>query len=102
MYKNEIKSLVNTFVRWVIACSIVGTPSSRRNSNHLSWNKAIRNIPLDVDLMGLIILKLGPECFSNTKMIYHVIKSGVSRKKCSELSNNVLTLVRLWNDSMEG
>jgi len=36
-----------------------------------------------------------------TKMIYHVIKSGVSRKKGSELSNGVLTLVRLWNDSTE-
>jgi hypothetical protein len=36
-----------------------------------------------------------------TQMIYHVIESGVSRKKCSELSNSVLTLVRLQNDSME-
>jgi hypothetical protein len=65
MYKNEIKSVVNINVHWVIACSIVGTPSSRRNPNHLSWNKAIRNIPLDVDLMGMIILKLGPKCFSD-------------------------------------
>jgi hypothetical protein len=64
MYKNEIKSLVNSSVRWVIACSFVRTPTSRRNPNPLSWNKAIRNIPLDVDLMGLIILKLGPECFN--------------------------------------
>lgn len=64
MYKNEINSLVNTFVLWVIAYSIVGTPSSRRNLNPLSWNKAIRNIPFDVDLMRLIILKLGPEYFS--------------------------------------
>jgi hypothetical protein len=47
----------------VIACNIVGTLSSRRNPNHLSWNKAIRNIPLDVDLMEMIILKLGPKCF---------------------------------------
>jgi hypothetical protein len=37
-----------------------------------------------------------------TKMIYHVIKSGVSRKIGSELSNSVLTLVRLRNDSVEG
>jgi len=33
---------------------------------------------------------------------YHVIKSGVSRKKCSELSNGVLTLVQLLNDSNDG
>jgi hypothetical protein len=64
MYKNEIKSLVNTSVRWVITCSIVIIHFSRRNTNPLSWNKTIRNIPLDVDLMWLIILKLGPECFS--------------------------------------
>jgi hypothetical protein len=64
MYENEIKSLVNTFVRWVIACSIIGIPYSRRNSNYLSWNKAIRNIPLDIDLMRMIILKFGLECFS--------------------------------------
>jgi hypothetical protein len=37
-----------------------------------------------------------------TKGIYHIIKSGVSRKRGSELSNSVLTLVRLRNDSMEG
>jgi len=37
-----------------------------------------------------------------TKMIYHVIKSRVSRKIGSELSNSVLTLVRLRNDSVEG
>jgi hypothetical protein len=67
--------------------------------------------------MKLIILKVGPECFNDiyfyfvqgemkdsldTKRIYHVIKSGVSRKRGSELSNSVLTLVRLQNDSMEG
>jgi len=63
MYTNEIKSLVNTYVHWMIAYSIVGTPSLIRNPNHLSWNKAIRNIPFDIDLMGLIILKLGPKCF---------------------------------------
>jgi hypothetical protein len=51
-------------VDWVIICSIVGTHSSRRNPNHLSWNKAIRNISLDVDLMELIILKLRPKSFS--------------------------------------
>jgi hypothetical protein len=28
-----------------------------------------------------------------TKMIYHVIKSGVSKKRGSDLSNSVLTLV---------
>jgi hypothetical protein len=58
MYKNAIKSLVKTSVHWVIVCSIVGTPSSRRNPNPLSWNKAIRNIPLDVDLVRLIILSV--------------------------------------------
>jgi hypothetical protein len=36
------------------------------------------------------------------KMIYHVIKSGVLRKIGSELSNSVLTLVRLRNDSIKG
>jgi hypothetical protein len=35
-------------------------------------------------------------------MIYHVIKSGVSKKSGSELNNNVLAFVRLRNDSMEG
>jgi hypothetical protein len=64
MYMNEINLLVNTSVRCVIACSIIGTPFSRRNPNPLSWNKSIRNILLDVDLMGLIFLKLGPECLS--------------------------------------
>jgi hypothetical protein len=38
----------------------------------------------------------------DTKNLYYVIKSGVSRKMCSKLSNSVLTLVRLQNDSMEG
>jgi hypothetical protein len=69
----------------------VGKPSSRWNPNPLSRNKAIRNIPLDIDLMRLIILKLEPECFQwyllkldfvqgkmknsqRTKMIYHKIK----------------------------
>jgi hypothetical protein len=42
----------------------MGTTSSRKNPNPLSWNKAIRNISFDVNLMGLIILKLGPKCFS--------------------------------------
>jgi hypothetical protein len=37
----------------------------------------------------------------DTKKINHVIKSGVSRKRDSELNNSVLTLVRLQNDSME-
>jgi len=37
-----------------------------------------------------------------TKMIYHIIKSGVSRKKCSGLSNGVLSLVQLQNNSMDG
>jgi hypothetical protein len=41
----------------------VGTSSSRRNLNHFSWNKAIKNISLDVDLIRLIILKLGLEYF---------------------------------------
>jgi hypothetical protein len=35
-------------------------------------------------------------------MLYHVIKSGVSRKRGSKLSIGVLTLVQLRNDSMEG
>jgi hypothetical protein len=48
MYKNEIKSLVNTSVRYVIVCSIVGINSSR-NPNSLSFNKVIRNILIDVD-----------------------------------------------------
>jgi hypothetical protein len=34
-------------------------------------------------------------------MIYHIIKSKVSRKRGNELSNNVLTLVRLRNDSIK-
>jgi hypothetical protein len=76
----------------------------------LSSNKATRNISLDVDLMGMIILKLEPKCFQwyllklrfvqgemknsqGTKRIYHVIKLGISRKRGSELSNGVLTLV---------
>jgi hypothetical protein len=42
----------------------MGTPSSRRNPNILSLKKAIKNNPPDVDLMRLIILKLGPEYFS--------------------------------------
>jgi len=36
----------------------MGTLHSIRNPNNLSWNKAIRNIPLDVNLMEMIILKL--------------------------------------------
>jgi hypothetical protein len=36
-----------------------------------------------------------------TKMIYHVIKSEVSRKRGSELSNSVSTMVWLRNGSME-
>jgi hypothetical protein len=67
MHTNEIKSLVNTYVRWVIACNIMGTLSSRRNPNSLSLNKAIKNIPLDVDLMELIILELGPGCLMSAK-----------------------------------
>jgi hypothetical protein len=65
MYKNAIKSLVKTSMCWVIARSIVRTPSSRRNPNLLSWNKAIRNISVDVDLIRLIILKLELECFGD-------------------------------------
>jgi hypothetical protein len=56
--------VVNINVHWVITCSIVGTPSLRKNPNHLSWNKAIRNILLHLDLIGMIILKLGPKCLS--------------------------------------
>jgi hypothetical protein len=36
-----------------------------------------------------------------TKKIYHVIKSRVSKKRDSELSNGILTLVRIQNDLME-
>jgi hypothetical protein len=36
-----------------------------------------------------------------TKMIYHVIKSRVSKKRGSELSNDILTLVRLRNDQID-
>jgi hypothetical protein len=42
----------------------VGILSSRRNLNPLSWNIEIKNIHLDVDLMRMIILKLGPKCFN--------------------------------------
>jgi hypothetical protein len=45
----------------------MGTLSSRRNPNSLSLNKAIKNIPLDVDLMELIILELGPGCLMSAK-----------------------------------
>jgi len=38
----------------------------------------------------------------STKMIYHVIKSRISRKIGSEQSSGVLTLARLRNDFMEG
>jgi hypothetical protein len=51
-------------MHWVIACNIVETLSLRKNPNPLSWNKVIRNIHLDVDIMEMIILKLEPECFS--------------------------------------
>jgi hypothetical protein len=56
--------MVNIYVHWMIACSIMGTPSSRMNPNPLSWNKAIRNIPIVLDFMVMIILKLEPECYS--------------------------------------
>jgi hypothetical protein len=36
-----------------------------------------------------------------TNRIYHVIKSVILRKLGSELSNSVLTLVRLRNDFIE-
>jgi hypothetical protein len=55
--------MANIYVHWVIACSTVGTPFSRRNPNPLSCNKVIRNIPLDVYLMEMIILKLGLKDF---------------------------------------
>jgi hypothetical protein len=64
MYESEFKSIVNISVHWMIASSIVGTPSTRRNKNPLSWNKVIRNILINVDLMGMIILKLELECFN--------------------------------------
>jgi hypothetical protein len=67
MYKSEIKSMANAAnisVRWVIICSIARRFSSRRNQNPLSWNKTTRNISLNVDLIGMIILKFGPECFN--------------------------------------
>jgi hypothetical protein len=37
-----------------------------------------------------------------TKRIDHIIKLEVSRKRGSELSNSILTLVPLQDDSMEG
>jgi hypothetical protein len=37
-----------------------------------------------------------------TKRIYRVINLGIARKRGSKLSNGVLTLVRLRNDSMDG
>jgi hypothetical protein len=49
--------MINIFVHRVITCNIVRTLSSRMNPNPLSWSKVIRNIPFDVDLMGMIILK---------------------------------------------
>jgi hypothetical protein len=64
MYESGIKYLVNIFVHWMITYIIMGTSSSRRNLNHLSWIKVIRNVPFDVDLMRMIILKIMPECFS--------------------------------------
>jgi hypothetical protein len=115
MYKNVINSLVNTSVRWMAPCSIVGRLYSRRNPTPLSWNKKIRNRPINVDLLGIIILKFGHKCFDSiyrsfvlcfssqgTKKKYHVIKLGVSRKRYSDLSNDLLALVRIQNDSMEG
>lgn len=74
MYKNKIISLVNTFVRWMIVCNIVGTPSLRRNSNPLSWNKVIRNISLDVDLMEMIILEVRPESFGGIYLNFVLCK----------------------------
>jgi hypothetical protein len=49
--------MVNISMHWVITYSIVGTCFSIRNPNRLSWNKVIRNIVLDVDLMKMMILK---------------------------------------------
>jgi len=46
---------------WVIACSIVETPSSRMNPFLL--NKVIRNILFNVNLMKMITLNPGLECF---------------------------------------
>jgi len=40
--------------------------------------------------------------FQNVQKRYYVIKSGVSRKRGGEISNNVLTLVLVRNDFMEG
>jgi hypothetical protein len=51
---------------------------------------------------NLLKLNFEMENSKGTKRIYHIIKSRVSKVRGSELSNSVLTIVQLRNDSMEG
>jgi hypothetical protein len=91
-------------VRWVIACNIVGTPSSRNNLNLLSWNKVKTNILIECFsgiYSNFIFVQGEMKNSQGINRIYHVIKSVILRKLGSELSNNVLTLVRLRNDFIE-
>jgi hypothetical protein len=69
--------------------------------NEVDYPKA-RLWVLQWSLLKLYFVQGEMKNSQGTKRIYHVIKSGVSRKRGSELSNSVLTLVWLQNDSMEG
>jgi hypothetical protein len=56
--------MVNISVYRVIAYNSMGTPFSKRKLNYLiRSNKVIRNIPLYVYLIRMIIIKFGPKCF---------------------------------------
>jgi hypothetical protein len=50
--------MVNISVHWVITCSIVETQFSKRIKFFVR-NKVIRNILINVNLMEMIIIKLG-------------------------------------------
>jgi hypothetical protein len=54
--------------------------------------------------MGMIILKLGPKCFSGIywNLILYKVKLGCQGKRSSEQSDNVWNLIRLQNDSIDG
>jgi hypothetical protein len=60
MYKNKIKSLIN--VGWS-RVALWDTFFKKESKSFVRKNKAIKNIPIDVDLMRLIIVKLTLECF---------------------------------------
>jgi hypothetical protein len=50
----------------------------------MSLNKEISNIPLDVDLMGITISKLRPECFNGIYWNFVLCKvrsHGVKKRK---------------------